>query len=143
MNLIKILSHDRWHLSTKTRLSLYKSLIRSIIDYSLFCWPLLSITNKIKLQAIQNSAIRIIFHKDRFFPLGELCKMSGLETLNERYNAISARYFEKCMTNKNPLISELVEKHKKTPQINSSSQPSAKNVKDTILDFKDPNKKPP
>ena len=53
LNIIKILSHKSWKLETNTLKAIYYSLIRSIIDYNSIIYPLLSNSNKNKINAIQ------------------------------------------------------------------------------------------
>ena len=69
---------------------MYKSLIRSILDYSNFIVPMLSEENKRKLETCQNSALRIIFGcrfnketKNKTSNL-ELLEKAGLETIEKR-----------------------------------------------------------
>ena len=42
LNIIKILSHHSWKIDIDSSIKLYKSLVRSLLDYSLFIFPLLS-----------------------------------------------------------------------------------------------------
>jgi hypothetical protein len=53
LNIIKILSHKSWKLETNTLKAIYYSLIISIIDYNSIIYPLLSNSNKNKINAIQ------------------------------------------------------------------------------------------
>ena len=46
VNIIKILSHKKWKLSCNTLISMYKSLVRSIIEYSDFILPFLAAKSK-------------------------------------------------------------------------------------------------
>jgi hypothetical protein len=144
LNLLKILSHSSWHLSNNTKLALYKSLIRSVLDYSLFSWPLLSYTNKQKLQVIQNSALRIIFKKDRIFPLGKLYEMSGLETLQVRHNKIMNEYINKCVNTGNPLILEILDDYKNfSVKIRWLNEGNPKKIVSTFLDLENSYFNPP
>lgn len=61
INIIKIISYKTWKLKKKTLLNVYKSLIRSIIDYSSFIIPLINTQMYNSIQAIQNNIIIIIF----------------------------------------------------------------------------------
>ena len=49
LNIIKILSHSKWQLTTRTLLTLYKTLVGSIIDYSAFMFHEISNTNLKKI----------------------------------------------------------------------------------------------
>ena len=108
LNIIKVLSHKSWNIDTFTLLNLYKSLVRSLLDYSIFIYPLISKTNKKKLQAIQNNAIRIIFKKRHDeLTVEELHNLASLETLNERNISLRHKYLNSASRNLNPLIVEL------------------------------------
>jgi len=63
MNILKIISHRSWKLDTKTLVNTYKLLIRSVIDYSLYLYDILSETNKQYLQKIQNRCLRIVLRE--------------------------------------------------------------------------------
>ena len=42
MNILKVISHKSWFLKTETLANIYKILIRSVLDYSMFLFPLIS-----------------------------------------------------------------------------------------------------
>ena len=48
LNLLKILAHRSWQLNRATLISIYKSLIGSVLDYSSFMLPALSSSLKAK-----------------------------------------------------------------------------------------------
>jgi hypothetical protein len=64
LNLIKVLGHKSWNLDINTKLQMYKALVRSLLDYSLFIFPVITNKNKRKLQFIQDSALRLIYKKN-------------------------------------------------------------------------------
>ena len=109
LNIIKVLSHSSWKIDKNTLLQLYKSLVRSLIEYSLFMYPLLSITNKKTLQAIQNNALRIIFKKSIDTKVAELHSIGLIETLEERSHNLKVKYLNTAEINNNPLIKDLRE----------------------------------
>ena len=116
LNIIKILSHSKWKLTKETLLSLYRSLVGSIIEYSFFAISEISITNLNYLQSIQNQTIRLIFKKNLETSSEELHKMSKLKTVSERYNELNLRYMQKS-SQTNPLMSQLIQEY--TESINS------------------------
>ena len=62
LHLLRILSYKKqWQLNEKTLLSIYKSLVRSITDYSEFISSFISASMSDQLERIQNAALRIIF----------------------------------------------------------------------------------
>jgi hypothetical protein len=65
LNVTKVLSFKSFNINKETLTNIYKSLIRSIIYYSIYLYDILSETNKLALQRIQNKALRII-HNIKF-----------------------------------------------------------------------------
>ena len=114
LNIIKILSHKSWKLNKKTLVSLYKSLIGSLIDYSAFaCVRYAKDLNK-TIQAIQNMAVRSIYkiRREAHTPTEELCRISGLELVITRMSDLNSRFFKNAKKTKNPLIQKLVEEYR-------------------------------
>ena len=109
LNILKVLVHKSWSIEVKTLLLLYRSLIGSIIDYSLFIFPILSNTNKRKIQHIQDSSLRLIFNKKYDYSSQLLHDEAEFETLEVRSIRMLKLYFSKGEINFNPLCSELIE----------------------------------
>jgi hypothetical protein len=109
LRIIQILAHKSWQLTRSTLVSIYLSLIGSVLDYSAFMWPSLSKKNKSTLQAIQNEAVRRIFKKYRptHTSTADLCTMSGLTLVRERANKLMKEYLSKVAANAKDLITEL------------------------------------
>ena len=108
INIIKTLTHKSWNLDTKTLLQLYKALIRSLLDYSLFIYPLITNKNKRKLQFIQDNALRLIYKKKWDFDSKILHEWANMEDLNTRSKNLIKNYFDQAKTNLNPLINDLL-----------------------------------
>jgi hypothetical protein len=53
LNVLKILSNKKWGLSKKTLTEIYKSLIRSLLEFSSIIYPCFSISNLDLLEKIQ------------------------------------------------------------------------------------------
>ena len=106
LNIIKILSHKSWRLHRTTLVALYSSLIGTVIDYSAFLAVGLSRDLKKTLQAVQNNAVRKIFHLSlrEHTSTERLCELSGLGLVETRMDELNARYFEKALTTENELI---------------------------------------
>lgn len=96
LNLIKILSNQKWKLTTRTLITLYKSLIGSIIDYSSFMVHELSVTNLKRVQSLQNRAMRTIFRKSFDTPTSELCLVSGMKTIKDRLVDLNKKFIAKA-----------------------------------------------
>ena len=107
LNIIKVLSHKSWKINNQTLITIYKSLIRSLIDYSLFLFPILSPTNQKKLQSIQNNALRIIFRKKYDFDANILHESAKIDNLASRSKKLLENYINNATTNKNPLFIDL------------------------------------
>jgi hypothetical protein len=63
LNVLKILTYSKWNIHLNTRLAVYKSLIRSLVDYCAFLYPIMSKSAQDKLQILQNDALRIVLRK--------------------------------------------------------------------------------
>ena len=113
LNLIKILSHKEWKLSPKTLITLYKTLIGSIIDYSSFIIHNLSQTNKKKIQAIQNRALRSIFKRPFDSSTSELCQLGKMSTVEERLVFLNKSFIARCVA-RGGWIAQLVDEFKRS-----------------------------
>lgn len=110
LNILKILASRSWQLSRETLVSIYKSLVGSVLDYSAFMIPTLPADLLKTVQAVQNNAVRIIYHRSKLehTPTGELCAMAGLDLVQDRMNELNSRYYSKAIQNNNVLIKGLM-----------------------------------
>ena len=86
LNLLRILSFKKhWQLNKRTLINIYKSLVRSIIDYSAYLSSFISDSFTEKLERIQNSALRIIFKTNLLDQISSesLRKKSKVETIKK------------------------------------------------------------
>ena len=81
---LAILGRTRRYISTKTAMTLYKSLIMPYFDYCDTVWDTCSCQLKQQLQILQNRALRIINKVDRYTHVSDLHKMSNILTLQQR-----------------------------------------------------------
>ena len=128
INILKVLSYKSWQMNSQTLITLYKSLIRSLIDYSLFLFPILTKTNKKKLQSIQNNALTIIFRKNYDYDAQILHDISKIDNLEIRSKQLNLNYINNATSSNNPLFVDLVREF----NINKKSRSNSKIV--TILD---------
>ena len=130
LDIIKVLSHKSWNINSETLIKLYKSLVRSIIDYSIFIFNRISVKNKMKLQTLQNNALRIIYNKyqNHNLNLNDQHAQANLETLNERALVLKNRYLDNAVNNSNPIIKDLIEDY------NEFKNQTRKNNIKTLLD---------
>jgi hypothetical protein len=108
LNIIKLLCHKSWKLSPETLVNIYKLLIGSIIEYSMFLFNILSKTHKMNLQRIQNKALRAIYYSNRFDDINELHEKAKLDTIETRTAKLKDSYLKKNLTTNNPLITKMV-----------------------------------
>jgi exonuclease III len=113
MNLIKILASKHFKLKEKTLLSIYKSLIRSIIEYNFFFTNTISLTNLNSLQVIQNKVIKIIFKPKMYTNLEKLHVQIKLDPIAARLSLLLDRYIHRSINNTNTLITSLINEYKR------------------------------
>ena len=73
----------RMHMSEKTAKMIYKSTILPILDYNDIIYNLLTKQQKLKLQRLQNSALRIVF-KGRIMSVALMHKEANVSYLTDR-----------------------------------------------------------
>lgn len=112
IGLIKTLAHRFWSLDKSTLMNIYKSLIRSLIDYSALMVSKISKGNMAKLQVVQNNVLRTIYRKfwhgvGTEFSTEKLHQLARIESIEDRLNKLNNRYMEEALNNKNPIITTL------------------------------------
>ena len=112
INILKTLANKFWKLSDKILIQIYNSLIRSVIDYSLFLYPIMSAKNKAFLQVVQNNCLRIIFRikydPNNLISNEFLNQKANISSIEERANKLTYNYLDKAINSENPIISELI-----------------------------------
>jgi hypothetical protein len=109
---LKILAHKSWNLTKDTLKQVYFALVRSVLEYSSLILAKICKSSFLKIQRIQNCAIKVI-HKLPFREHTELVhKISGIEPLDSRLRKFNKNYFHNSLSNKNPLIIDLNEEYK-------------------------------
>ena len=134
ISILKHLVHKAWRLSDLTLINIYKSLVRSVFDYSLCIFPLLSKSTQQKLESLQILALRHIFRafycpekKNQISNEAILAK-SGLQTLENRASKLFNDYIKGDQTCPNELIIELQKNFK-------GFQDKFPSAKKTLLDL--------
>lgn len=115
LKLIKILSYKKWNLETSTLISIYKSLIGSIIDYTNIIYNQLSNTLEDFIAVTQNQALRTIFHKPRETPISILNQIGlnhKLKTIKTRAKELNVRYFKNAINYNNQIVIKLLNEYK-------------------------------
>ena len=106
INMLKCLAYKKWALDHTQQLVVYKSLIRSCIEYAppLF---LMSDNNISQLKAVLYHELRIIFKS----PIKTLPNYTKKEPINTRIKKLSKNYIKKAKNMKNELIMKLVDEN--------------------------------
>jgi len=118
LNNIKILTHKSRSLDKQALITIYKILIRSLLDNSLFLFEVLPKTWQKKLQSIQNGALRVIFKKKDDFDAEILHKWAKIEKIETRAVKLTKDYMVNCKLNKNSLHQLLVSNFKSHSKLN-------------------------
>ena len=121
LNIIKILSHKSWKLTTETLTNLYKSLVGSILDYSFFTITEISISNLNFLQSIQNQAIKLIHKLKPDTSTLTLREISKIPPINDRFNNLFERYIKKALAY-NVFIVELINEYNETANLTAYNE---------------------
>ncbi len=111
LNIIKILSHKSWNLTSETIRNVYFSLIRSILDYAAIIYDLLCETKKQDFRSIQYHALRAAYRKPLKFSHKELLIISKSDSIDERVKRLNEKYFQNCFLYKNEMVLEAINKY--------------------------------
>ena len=109
LNIIKLLTHKSWGLKKSTLVQIYKSLIRSIIEYTGLIYYGFCPEQRRELEVIQNSALTVIFNKKREDGTKNLLKLAGIESIKARICKLNKAYLRRSIRTENPLIVDLIE----------------------------------
>jgi len=109
LNVVKILSSRSWRLSSETQVNIYKSLVRSIIEYSSIIIENAARSNFQKLNVIQNNAIRAIFKQPQRSHQETLLDLANLPSISQRFQDLNNNYLTKCIQLENPLVMDLIQ----------------------------------
>lgn len=113
LNIIKATSRVWWGADPNTAILLYKSLIRSKIEYCSFIFASACNTSWKKIESIQNTAIRVILGAFKSSPTHCLQVESALPPLYIRSQRSADRYMLKLITIRNhPLLTTLFLLHR-------------------------------
>ena len=108
IKILKNLSGKNWSLDEKSKVKIYKCLIRSKMEYAA---PVLLTSNYFikKMQGVQYKALRIIFKEPPGCSSTMLHEKSKLQTVKARMEQLSHNYLKSAISNNNPLIIKLLE----------------------------------
>jgi hypothetical protein len=110
LNILKCLRGTDWGTRSETLLHLHKQVIRPVLEYGSISFLSASSSQKLRLQRIQNQALRIALRLPRYTPVTWLHEISGFETLDARWKSLALKYLSKNRdSTKNPFMSKFIE----------------------------------
>lgn len=104
-------------LDLRTKLTIYKTVLRPQITYGALTWLNTSNTNKRDLEVLQNSTMRIITGAPWFVRNNQLRRDLSLESLEEHLRSLSNGTWERACASDNPLISDLTVDRDRRPLV--------------------------
>ena len=107
LDILKCLSYKNWSANIDQQLTVYKTLIRSCMEYA----PplsLISTSNISRLQGVQYQALRIIYKAPLKSSSTDLHNKAKISTVNIRLNYLSKKYLTKAIYTNNELINILI-----------------------------------
>lgn len=131
MRILKYLSHTSWGADKETMLTLYRSFIRSKLDYGSFIYGTASQSILNTLNTVQNTCLRLITGAFRTSPASSLCIEAQEPPLHLRRKYLLGKYMAKlkcCKTH--PTYAAIFELDTKSPL--TSSVTSEANFEDII-----------
>ena len=133
-NIMKIISFDPlWKVQEDTMVQLYKSLIRSVIEYSSFLIDSISKSYIKTLEAVQNNILRIIYKKKwDELSTDELRDRAKVSTIESRLKTLNENYFSTAITTENPLISNLIDHFLEFQVNNKNPESKCKTILNSI-----------
>ena len=114
INLLKSLSFNKtWSLPNHILVQLYKSLLRSVIEYSSFMIVSLNKNLLRKLEVLQNNALRIIFKVKLIdkVSIEILRNKAKINSVEARMKELLLRYFEQAQMYQYPLINTMIDEY--------------------------------
>lgn len=101
INILKILCGTWLGADPDTLIILYKSYVRSVLEYCIFAWFPLTEKLRENLQRMQNSAIRAAMGYRNTTPINVMHAESAVVPLKFRARYLGDRFFAKVLSNRN------------------------------------------
>jgi len=131
MNILKFLRGTWWGTGPETLITLYKSFVRSIIDYASFVYFPLQKNQIHKLEKIQFRAIRLALGYRLSTPTNILLAESKLLAIKERAKFLGNCYLHKILSNRQLLMYETINCLKK--KMSNSKYKNSKSLLFSII----------
>lgn len=104
INIMKYLCGTWWGSDPETLIILYKSFVRSLMEYGIFLYFPKTKQYAKKIERIQYNAIRVALGYRRSTPTNVILAESKLTLIQERAKYLGNKYFGKILSNKSSLI---------------------------------------
>ena len=114
LSILKILSYDKnWALNPGTLVQIYKSLVRSVLDYASVTSIACNVNVINDYEVVQNDALRIVFKKTLMdhVKIEDLRKRAKVSSIQTRHKELLTRYYERAIMSNNPLVKEMYKKY--------------------------------
>ncbi|CAG2219008.1 unnamed protein product [Mytilus edulis] len=109
LNVLRYVQANNYGMGTDSLLMLYKSLLRSVLDYGCQAFNSASITVKSKLDIIQAKGLRIVLGAHKSTPLETILAESGEMPLQLRRDHLSLKYYARTKQNPSNPANQLVD----------------------------------
>jgi len=110
LNMIRSVKGKNWGASSKLAMTMYKTLVRPLIEYVPFTTLNLAFSNYLKLERIQRAAVRKAYNYTRFTSTSDIYNKHGIESIHDRAVKLTDRYIYKAF-HQNAIVRELVEEY--------------------------------
>ena len=125
LNLLRSIAALTSKPNPNTLLTLYKSTIRSIFEYSALCFITAADCHLQKLQLIQNQALRLTLSTPAYVSIRDLHDCSGIQPLQKHLTDFAQKRLT-LMKRTSPIIASTIQEHEKVKHIKEN--PSALDI---------------
>ncbi|KAJ8889110.1 hypothetical protein PR048_008604 [Dryococelus australis] len=94
-------------LPTKTKIMLYKTMIRIVMLYGAEIWRMAALTHTRLLQRTQNKILRSIPHLKKNTNAKDLHEKADIDTIFTRIQDLNEKFYQKTQEHKNPFVRRL------------------------------------
>jgi hypothetical protein len=98
----------RSKLSTKNKITIYRTIVRPAMMYGVVVWGNVANTQLQKLQVVQNKFFRTAFNAALFVRNAQLHRKANLPTIREYRQGVAGKFFENAANHPNLLLRESV-----------------------------------
>ena len=116
LNLLRSIAALTTKPNPNTLLTLYKSTIRSIFEYSAICFITAADCHLQKLQLIQNQALRLVLATPAYISTKDLHDCSGIQPLQQHLTDFAQKRLT-LMKRISPIIASTIQEHQKVKHI--------------------------